>query len=157
MRFIGDRVYRRATGEAGVIVEYVSDKYRIRLSDDSTIVCLEHEIMPQYVYPDDWKQFSDRKRANLMNLLREEPRLTRADVLTLVKNAIAFPFPQICKHTVAANLLSMLEKRGEPVTESFQRLVKAVTQAKDEDALEILENDYITEELEESRKCHGDQ
>ena len=67
---------------------------------------------------------------------------TREDVLKIIKNTINFPYPQICKHLVAANLLSMLEERGEPPTESFERLAKAVVRAYDDEALLILEEEF---------------
>ena len=46
-----------------------------------------------------------------------------------------FPYPTICRHLVAADMLSALEEHGYPVS---RRLVKAVVDADDEAALEAL-------------------
>jgi len=57
-------------------------------------------------------------------------------LLNFVKRAIEFPYPQICKHMVAADLLSLLEERGLPIPEE---LAKAVVQADDETAIKLID------------------
>lgn len=57
-------------------------------------------------------------------------------LLGYVKRALEFPFPQICKHMVAADLLSLLEERGLPIPDE---LAKAVVQADDETAIELID------------------
>lgn len=57
------------------------------------------------------------------------------DLFSFVRNAIDFPYPQICKHSVAADLLSLLEKHGVPIS---KELADAVVQADDERALSLL-------------------
>jgi hypothetical protein len=49
------------------------------------------------------------------------------------RRVIAYPFPQICKHLVASNMLSDMEELGFDVT---QEVARAVVQADDEAALE---------------------
>lgn len=53
----------------------------------------------------------------------------------MIENAIKFPYPQICKHLVAADLLSLLEQYGVVVSEE---LAKAIVSADDEAALLLL-------------------
>jgi hypothetical protein len=48
------------------------------------------------------------------------------------RRVIAYPFPQICKHLVASNMLSDMEQLGFDVT---QEVARAVVQADDEAAL----------------------
>ena len=57
------------------------------------------------------------------------------DLLKAIRNAIAFPYSQICKHVVAADLLSVLEKHGVEVS---KELADAVVSANDEEALTLL-------------------
>jgi len=54
-----------------------------------------------------------------------------------------FPFPQICVHSVAGNLLSLLEENGVEPTPDFVALARAVVRAENEDALEILGKTYL--------------
>ncbi len=61
-----------------------------------------------------------------------------ADVLLrMAQKAIEFRYPQICKHLVASDILSMLEENGFPVTPDFCALVKAVVNAEDDEALTL--------------------
>lgn len=61
--------------------------------------------------------------------------LTVDDVLKMIRNLMKFPFPQICRHAVALDLISILEEKGwNPPND----LVKAVTRAWDDIALEEL-------------------
>jgi hypothetical protein len=48
------------------------------------------------------------------------------------RRVIAYPFPQICKHLVASNMLSDMEGLGFDVT---QEVARAVVQSDDETAL----------------------
>ena len=52
-----------------------------------------------------------------------------------VERLVDYPFPQICRHVVAADFLEKLEELGEPVT---AELAGAVVRAEDWDALELL-------------------
>jgi hypothetical protein len=62
----------------------------------------------------------------------------KAEVLiALIKRTIKFPYPQICKHLVACDLLQILEEAGNPVS---QELARAVVRAEDERAVKLLEN-----------------
>lgn len=53
---------------------------------------------------------------------------------TMVKKLLEFPYPQICRHSVAYDLLSIIEEYGGDVP---NELAQAVTQADDERALEL--------------------
>ena len=65
------------------------------------------------------------------------------DIYGLVEGLIKFPFSQICVHSVALDIMSVLEKNGEPISD---RLVKCLVAASagDEEALEILKNRRTT-------------
>ena len=60
--------------------------------------------------------------------------ITTKDILEMIKGLLIFPHPQICRHYVAANLLSLLEKRGWKCSNEF---AKAVVDADDETAIRI--------------------
>lgn len=61
--------------------------------------------------------------------------LTDKDVLQIVKKLMNFPFPTICRHAVASDLLSMLEERGWKCPRD---LAESVIKAEDQKALDIL-------------------
>lgn len=66
-----------------------------------------------------------------------EPVLTVQEVLGMVKRLMSLPFPQICRHSVALDLLSALESKGwNPPA----KLCKAICQADDCEALKEIEN-----------------
>jgi hypothetical protein len=56
-------------------------------------------------------------------------------LLRMVRRLLEFPYPQICRHSVACDLLSLLEEHGYPVTDG---LAAAVVRADDGKALELL-------------------
>jgi hypothetical protein len=56
-------------------------------------------------------------------------------LLRMVRRLLEFPYPQICRHSVACDLLSLLEEHGYPVTDA---LAAAVVRADDGKALELL-------------------
>ena len=56
-------------------------------------------------------------------------------VLRLVDRLLRFPFPTICRHAVAGDLLDALERSGFPLT---QELAEAVVKAQDDRALRLL-------------------
>ena len=56
-------------------------------------------------------------------------------ILTMIQQLLKFPFPQICRHSVCADLLSLLEQNGYPVSGD---LAGAVIQANDEVSLKLL-------------------
>lgn len=74
----------------------------------------------------------------LVRRLNAEVRMT-ADIIELVAQLLNFPHPKVCKHYVAANLLSILEKHGVPVSDD---LAKAVVDGDDDKAKLYLE-DYV--------------
>lgn len=58
-----------------------------------------------------------------------------AAIYKMAERLLNFPYSQICRHAVAADLLSLLEEAGEPISEA---LAKAVVEANDFEALEEL-------------------
>lgn len=65
----------------------------------------------------------------------ELPSLSGRAVLGLIIGLIQFPRPQICRHAVAADLLSALEAEGLAVT---RELADAIVGCDDDQALELL-------------------
>lgn len=59
---------------------------------------------------------------------------------TMVIKLLEFPYPQICGHSVACDLLSIIEEYGGDVP---YELAQAVTQADDEKVLELLLKESI--------------
>jgi hypothetical protein len=53
----------------------------------------------------------------------------------MIEGLLKFPYPQICRHAVALDLLSLIEESGEKLDPTF---VKAVSQAEDDVALNII-------------------
>ena len=66
------------------------------------------------------------------------------DILSVIHKMLTFDYPTICRHYIAAELLSLLESKGVPVTNDFAR---GVVNA--DDALAISE----LKKLEEKLKC----
>lgn len=56
-------------------------------------------------------------------------------VFEIIRNLLGFPYPQICRHLVALDLLSLLIEHGVNVDEN---LIKAVVSCDDIEALELL-------------------
>lgn len=59
-------------------------------------------------------------------------QISEKDILEVVKKLIEFPYPQVCRHYVAANLLDLLERKGYSLSSS---LAKSVVKCDDERAL----------------------
>lgn len=57
-------------------------------------------------------------------------------IFAAIEKLMHFPFPQVCRHLVALELLSILEQHGATVSEE---LARAICQAKDEEALTLLQ------------------
>jgi hypothetical protein len=64
-----------------------------------------------------------------------EVMIPASKIMAMIAGTIAFPYPKICKHLVAADLLSLLEEHGFPVT---TELAGAVVNADDEVALDLI-------------------
>jgi hypothetical protein len=56
-------------------------------------------------------------------------------LLKFIKRTIEFPYPQICKHLVASNLLSIMEENGFDLS---QELAKAVINADDDKSIDLI-------------------
>jgi hypothetical protein len=57
------------------------------------------------------------------------------EVVKIIRGLLRFPYPQICRHSVALDLLSLLEASGAPIS---QELADAVVCSDDASALRIL-------------------
>jgi hypothetical protein len=62
--------------------------------------------------------------------------LSESVVFGMIASLLRFPFPTVCRHLVAADLLSALEEAGLGIP---QELARAVVAADDENALTLLE------------------
>lgn len=58
--------------------------------------------------------------------------ITEKDILEYIGGLMRFPFPQICRHLVAADLLELLESKGWKCPLA---LAKAVVDSNDEGAV----------------------
>lgn len=65
----------------------------------------------------------------------ETTGIPTAVVLRMVRGLLEFPYPQICRHLVAAELLGALEAAGHLVN---PELISATWNAYDLDALDLL-------------------
>ena len=59
------------------------------------------------------------------------------DILQFIRRLLSFPYPQICRHLVVCDLLSIMENKGMIV---HNDLAEAVCQSDDDRALGILNN-----------------
>lgn len=57
------------------------------------------------------------------------------EIVTIIRGLLTFPFPQVCRHLVALNLLELLQEHGAVVPED---LARAVCRAEDAAALDAL-------------------
>lgn len=62
--------------------------------------------------------------------------ITNLDIYKLIKHLIEFPYPQICVHSVACDLLSLLEKKGYKIN---KELARTIVFAEDDISLKIIE------------------
>jgi hypothetical protein len=60
-------------------------------------------------------------------------------LLKMIERLLRFRYAEICRHMVAADLLSILEQYGFPVTKG---LAEAIVNANDEESLALLSNIY---------------
>lgn len=70
------------------------------------------------------------------NVMSNIEPITEKDIYKLIKRLVNFPYPQICIHSVACDLLSLLESKGHPID---NELARALVFADDELSLSILE------------------
>lgn len=57
-------------------------------------------------------------------------------LLKLVRGLLDYPFPQVCRHLVAHDVLTIMKESGVEIPDE---LLRAVTHAKDDEAKQILE------------------
>lgn len=62
--------------------------------------------------------------------------ITSLDIYELIKHLIEFPYPQICRHSVACDLLSLLEKKGCKIN---KELARSIVYAEDDISHKIVE------------------
>lgn len=63
-------------------------------------------------------------------------QIPASSLLCMVKKLLEFPFPQICRHSVACDLLSLLEENGVEIS---HELAEAVVKCDDERGLSLLQ------------------
>jgi len=66
--------------------------------------------------------------------------LTDEQVMKMLCGLLKFPYPQICRHSVALDIMSCMEENGQTLP-NWKELLAAVTQANDGEALRLLNND----------------
>lgn len=69
---------------------------------------------------------------------KEPIAIPMSQVLDLVGSLLRYPFPTICRHSVAGDLLDLLERNGLNPGETFDELCGFVVGAHDDEALETL-------------------
>lgn len=62
--------------------------------------------------------------------------ISTEQALKMVDGLMRFPYPSICRHYVAANILDLLERNGVEIS---TELARAVVRCDDETAIEELE------------------
>lgn len=65
--------------------------------------------------------------------------LPASAIMTIVRGLLEFPYPQICRHLVAAELLAALDENGHPIEPG---LIKATWEADDITALSFMEHSF---------------
>jgi len=66
--------------------------------------------------------------------------MTDVEIFEMVRNMVNYPLPQICVHSIACNLLSLLEEKGYEPDKNFEDLCRTVTRAEDFESLKILDD-----------------
>lgn len=61
--------------------------------------------------------------------------VSNREIIKLVEGCLKLPYPRICRHQVALDLLDVLERSGEYISPV---LAKAICDAEDNKALDIL-------------------
>lgn len=61
--------------------------------------------------------------------------LDSSEIVKMIERFLTFPFPQICRHSVACDLLNLLEIHGVKIT---SELADAVVRAEDDVALDLI-------------------
>lgn len=70
---------------------------------------------------------------------RAEVMVPARVLLEMARNVVQFPFATICVHSVAADLLSVLEQHGLPPDADFKAAAKHVVNAHDVEAVAALD------------------
>lgn len=64
--------------------------------------------------------------------------ITNLDIYKIIKHLIEFPYPQICIHSVACDLLSLLERKRYEID---KELARTIVFAEDNISLKILNDE----------------
>lgn len=59
------------------------------------------------------------------------------DLYFLLKDVLSYRTPQVCKHAIGCNILTLIERKGIDLN---KELVASVVEADDDKAFEILDN-----------------
>ena len=72
--------------------------------------------------------------------MKKTPMLTDEQVMKMLRGLMKFPYPQICRHSVALDIMSCMEENGRMLP-NWKELVTTVVQANDDEALRLLEGE----------------
>jgi len=61
-------------------------------------------------------------------------------LLRMIRSILYYRSSHVCKHSVCLDILNEMEKEGLEVTDYFKNLIKAIANADDACALELLNN-----------------
>lgn len=64
------------------------------------------------------------------------------DIYYMIVGLLKFPFPQVCRHFVALELLSLLEKNGYEVSEELAKYISKASEC-DYEAIEMITNQIL--------------
>lgn len=71
---------------------------------------------------------------------RQDSVLSAEDIWEQIQWLLSFPYPTVCRHLVACNLLDLLERRGAAIPSG---LAEAVVRAKDHEALQLIPKNCV--------------
>ena len=77
-----------------------------------------------------WEKFGK------FNCMESEVKLSKEQLKKLFRSLLRFPYPQICRHLVIMDILSLIEENGVAPNKDFTR---AVCKSDDYTAFELLE------------------
>ena len=70
-------------------------------------------------------------------MILKEEGIPASVVINMVRRLLNFPYPQVCRHLVAAELLGALKENGCPVDGA---LISAVFSGRDDEAIALIEH-----------------
>lgn len=68
--------------------------------------------------------------------------LIEKDIYKMIIGLLKFPYPQICRHLVALELLSLLEKNGYEISEELAKYISKASEC-DSEAIDLIVNQIL--------------